>query len=437
MSKKAIAILCLAALLCLGTLFAPTLASAQPTIVLRLGDEGQAVQVLQQKLKKLGYYTKNETTTYFGIITQSSVSEFQKQNGLDQDGVAGAQTLKMLLGDEYDGFVNQYAAAVTNSRPTSAAASGTRQYSEAVLKLGDENEEVTKLQKRLKELGFFAGEATGFFGSVTQQAVLAFQADRDLSQDGSVGALTLAALYAQEEAPTERKYSLDTLIPGDEGAEVTKLQTRLKELGYYQYNVTGFFGPITSEALKAFQKNNNLDVDGIAGKNTRNKVFAANAVAASQAPATEAPAATPGDKQPTSVVRSSDGELTAANVIEYAKQFMGVKYVYGGNGPDSFDCTGLTTYVFKQFGITLPRTARDQGYNDYAPKIDSAEDLLPGDLVFFKTTNDSGLSNHAGIYIGGGQFIHAASGSSKKVMISALDSGYYQRAFSWGRRVIE
>lgn len=428
---------CAGAVIALGLVFAPSAALANPSMVLRLGDEGTAVQVLQQKLKDLGYFKNATTTTYFGIVTQQSISNFQKQNSLTQDGVAGEQTLKLIFGDTYADYAKQYGETViTQSEEITAAGSGARQYSEAVIKLGDQNDEVTKLQNRLKELGLFTGDATGFYGAKTQNAVLAFQADRDLIQDGTVGAMTLSALYEQQQAPAERRVSVDTLIPGDESDEVMNLQFRLQELGYYSYNVTGFFGPITTEALMAFQKNNNLTVDGLAGKGTRNKLFAANAVPASATPVQQAPAAQAPANQ-TNVTRTAAGELTAANVVEYAKQFLGVPYVYAANGPDAFDCTGFTTYVFKQFGIDyLPRTARDQGYNDYAPKVSGTADLLPGDLVFFNTTSASGLSNHAGIYIGDGQFIHSTSGSSKQVIISPLDSGYYQRVFSWGRRVI-
>lgn len=437
MSKHRMTAWCAGAVIALGIWFAPCATPAAPSMVLRLGDEGAAIQMLQQKLKDMGYFKNEKTTTYFGIVTQQSISSFQKQNGLTQDGVAGEQTLKLIFGEEYDAYADQYAQTViTQSEELTAAGSGARQYSESVMKLGDQNDDVTKLQNRLKELGFFTGDATGFFGAKTQNAVLAFQADRDLNQDGTVGAMTLSALYEEQAAPTERKFSLDTLIPGDESEEVKNLQYRLQELGYYSYNVTGFFGPITTESLRAFQKNNNLTIDGLAGKSTRNKLFAAGAIPASATPAQAAlPAETPVSQ--TSVTRSADGELTAANVVEYARQFLGVPYVYAANGPDAFDCTGFTTYVFKQFGIDyLPRSARDQGYNDYAPKVENAGDLMPGDLVFFNTTSSSGLSNHAGIYIGDGQFIHATSGSSKQVIISPLDSGYYQRVFSWGRRVI-
>ena len=92
---------------------------------------------------------------------------------------------------------------------------------------------------------------------------------------------------------------------------------------------------------------------------------------------------------------SDETEELIDELLAYAKTFLGTPYVYGANGPDSFDCTGYTCYVFKHFGYSLPRTAYNQGYNNYAPKIEKIEDLKPGDLVFFTHLSDNDLSDHA------------------------------------------
>ena len=114
---------------------------------------------------------------------------------------------------------------------------------------------------------------------------------------------------------------------------------------------------------------------------------------------------------------------------------MGAPYKYGAAGPDAFDCSGFTSYIFKHFGISLLRSAKDQGYNDNFPKL-SRQELKKGDLVFFDTISDNDYSDHVGIYIGDGKFIHASSSNSKYVRIDTLDSGYYQRTFVWGRRIL-
>ncbi len=113
------------------------------------------------------------------------------------------------------------------------------------------------------------------------------------------------------------------------------------------------------------------------------------------------------------------------NVVSYAKQFLGCKYVYGGTTPKGFDCSGFTQYVYKHFGINLNRTAAAQYSNGRA-----VTSLQAGDLVMF---GKSGI-NHVGIYIGGNQFIHAAN-PSRGVTIDTLASGYYKNNYVGARRI--
>lgn len=216
----------------------------------------------------------------------------------------------------------------------------------------------------------------------------------------------------------------ETLKYGMSSNDVVKLQQRLKELGYFSANCTGYFGSITLTAVKSFQRENSLDVDGIAGPLTLKALFDSSAEAK------------PDEEPETPDEPSDETEKLIDELLAYAKTFLGTPYVYGANGPDSFDCTGYTCYVFKHFGYTLPRTAYNQGYSNYAPKIEKISDLKPGDLVFFNTINDNDLSDHAGIYLGDNMFIHCNSGSSMQVVIQDITNSYYKPRFSWGRRVI-
>ena len=113
------------------------------------------------------------------------------------------------------------------------------------------------------------------------------------------------------------------------------------------------------------------------------------------------------------------------NVVNYAKQFLGNKYVYGGTTPSGFDCSGFTQYVYKHFGISLNRTAAAQYSNGT-----SVTNLQAGDLVMF---GKSGI-NHVGIYMGGNTFIHAAN-SSRGVTTDTLASGYYKTNYVGARRI--
>ena len=122
-------------------------------------------------------------------------------------------------------------------------------------------------------------------------------------------------------------------------------------------------------------------------------------------------------------------------VIHVAETKLGCPYVYGSFGPNSFDCSGFTTYCFRQINVELKHSAYTQGYDNSLKQLTMAQ-LRRGDLVYFDTVSDSDLSDHAGIYMGGGKFIHASS-SGGQVIISTLASGYYNRVFSWGRRALD
>ena len=126
---------------------------------------------------------------------------------------------------------------------------------------------------------------------------------------------------------------------------------------------------------------------------------------------------------------------TKANeVIAYAKTLLGKPYVWGAQGPNSFDCSGFTYYVFKnKAGIVLPRTSSAQSkYGTYVSK----SNLKPGDLVFFDTNGaNNGNVSHVGMYIGNGQMIHASYGQ-KKIVIANFNDSYYQKAYVNARRVL-
>ena len=119
-----------------------------------------------------------------------------------------------------------------------------------------------------------------------------------------------------------------------------------------------------------------------------------------------------------------------ATVVETAKNYIGYRYVYGTAGPNTFDCSGFTSYVFKLHGVSLSRTAKAQ-YGNGSPV--ARADLQPGDLVMFGPSV-SGI-NHVGIYIGGGQIVHAAN-PSRGVTIDTINSGYYNNNYIGARRVI-
>ena len=133
----------------------------------------------------------------------------------------------------------------------------------------------------------------------------------------------------------------------------------------------------------------------------------------------------------TTAVAVASNSSMGQQVVDYAKQFLGVPYVYGGNGPSSFDCSGFTSYIYRHFGYTLNRTASTQLSNGVAV---SKSELQPGDLVFFRY-NTSYPASHVGIYIGNGQFIHAST-NKYQVQIDQLLTGHYANVYIAGRRIL-
>lgn len=127
---------------------------------------------------------------------------------------------------------------------------------------------------------------------------------------------------------------------------------------------------------------------------------------------------------------SSNKTEIGEKVIAYAKQYLGCRYVSGGNGPNSFDCSGLTRYVYQNFGYSLARTAAGQA--GMGKNVNKSE-LQLGDLVFFSQgTKEIG---HVGIYVGGNSFIHAAN-PQKGVVITPLSNSYYIKNYVTARRIL-
>ena len=196
---------------------------------------------------------------------------------------------------------------------------------------------------------------------------------------------------------------------GESGPEVAAIQEKLLMEGYDIGIPDGVYGERTVDAIKKYQASMGLEVDGIIGDSTYMKLM--------------------GKRMPqyagygVSRGRSYHGSGAARRLISRAFEYVGVPYVFGGTTPWGFDCSGYTQYVFRQIGISIPRTADTQYYS--YPKV-SSRNLQPGDLVFFETYEPG--PSHVGIYIGDGKMLQA--GSSTGVTVSDVFGGY------WGARYI-
>ncbi len=154
------------------------------------------------------------------------------------------------------------------------------------LSVGKSGAEVRTLQARLIELGYLSGKATGSFDGATDAAVRAFQQRMGLWVDGKAGPLTLDALYSSRARQASKVVASvgETLQLGMQGADVRALQTRLRELGYLASSADGSYGENTRNAVMAFQQQNGLTPDGVAGSATLHAIYATGAPKASPSP---------------------------------------------------------------------------------------------------------------------------------------------------------
>ncbi len=245
---------------------------------LREGSTGSDVTALQQKLQGIGLYSGEISGTY-GRLTKEAVRQYQKKNGLGADGIAGAKTLAKLFSEELDGSAEED-GGITDTTVNAGE----------LLKEGSSGVQVTALQQKLKDLGYYTGDITGSYGRLTKEAVRLYQKAKGLDADGVAGAKTLALLNATPSTGTSGpngttggtsdesdKISSATLKLGDRGTDVKNLQQRLKDLGYLAGSADGVFGSATESALMTFQTTNGLSADGVAGKNTQTVLYGANA----------------------------------------------------------------------------------------------------------------------------------------------------------------
>ena len=122
------------------------------------------------------------------------------------------------------------------------------------------------------------------------------------------------------------------------------------------------------------------------------------------------------------------------DVAEFALNYVGCRYVRGGKGPKSFDCSGFVYYVYKNFGYSLKPGARNQ-WSLLSQRV-SKDELLPGDLLFFSRNGRASSIFHVGIYIGNGQFVHAAN-SSDGLIVTDIDHAWYANRYLGAKRPIQ
>ena len=161
-------------------------------------------------------------------------------------------------------------------------------------------------------------------------------------------------------------------------------------------------------------------------------VVSSAASSSTSAGSSSSSAAAPASTQVTPTAPAPDPNLDLGQqIVDYALSFVGTKYVYAGASPSGFDCSGLVSYVYRQFGVSLTRSSAGQ-YRDNGSHIQRSE-LAPGDLIF--TSSNGRTVTHVAIYMGDNKIVHSAR-SSGGVVIGNLNHDYYTRTWFGAKRVI-
>ncbi|NET09666.1 MAG: hypothetical protein F6K16_34185 [Symploca sp. SIO2B6] len=330
------------------------------TSLLREGDTGDAVAALQRELADLGYFTSS-TFGFYGPVTKAAVEAFQSKNGLVADGIAGTLTQTRLYGDEAiaSDAVSTSSASTPGEGDTAETGLGG-----GALALDDRGDAVVALQDRLKTLDYFPDtiRSSGYFGPVTEEAVKAFQQNNGLTVDGIAGPVTQARMISGDAIPSsgdtasEPESSTDAspslIVLGDQSDEIVTIQDRLKALGYFDANSTGYYGPITAAAVEEFQRVNGLTADGIAGPRTQSVLGSNSAI-----PAPVTPVSTPEPTVPEPTVSEPEPEPETVTIA--ATEPVGDRPVQVGSVVTISSASGLNVRTAPNASAAIDRTLDD------------------------------------------------------------------------------
>jgi peptidoglycan hydrolase-like protein with peptidoglycan-binding domain len=264
--------------------------------------------------------------------------------------------------------------------------------SNTMLRKGSRGDDVRTLQTLLNENGYSLA-VDGIFGSRTDGAVRDYQARKGLVVDGIVGPKTWGALLSKDSGSRQASppSGYPTLSYGSRGTSVSKLQNLLNNNGA-KLAVDGQFGSLTQAAVKRFQSANGIKANGVVGSSTWKA-------------------------------------LQVENLISIAKSKVGSKYVLGGKGPTTFDCSGFVYWCLNRAGVSQAYMTSSvwQKCRTY-PKVTSMSGLKRGDVISFE--------GHVGIYLGDGQMIDASSTKEKVRICSNIQgSSYWTSHFVRGYRI--
>ncbi len=290
-------------------------------------------------------------------------------------------------------------ASGASAAPATLSVSSTNTTFTGTVKYGSRGTVVKQVQRKV------GVSADGVFGSRTKAAVKRYQRSKGLTADGIVGRRTAAKMGLTRSSGSSSSSSSSgsrtsfsgTVRQGARGSIVKQIQRKVG------VSADGVFGSRTKSAVKRWQSRHGLTADGVVGPRTGSKMGLSGSSSGS---------------------RSGSGTSKATNpstsgVTSTAARYLGSPYRMGGTSPSGWDCSGFTSYVFRQHGTSLPRTA--EGQRQAASRVSSPR---PGDLVFFGSP-----AYHVGIYAGNGQMYDAGNSrvdtSRRTIWTSSVSYGRF------------
>ncbi len=358
-------------------------------IVLAYGDSGTHVKMLQLELKRLGYFT-GDCSAKFGKNTQDAVYEFQKWNGLEQNGECGVDMRIMLA----MGTAISYSEALAEDAVSA-------------LYEGDITQSVEKVKIQLYDLGYYTGIIDTEFTHELSEAVYFFQLANGIQTTGSADKATRLLLNSGECVTMEeftKEMSEVTVQMDDVGHQVVLLQRRLLDLGYTLELPNGLFDKKTEDAVKTFQMAHGLTENGIADTDTRKLMNSDDAFTFAEYLQMEE----------MKIVQAERAKMIEV-IVNEAMTTVDVPYEAGRVGKDVYGNAGLTYAVYKAVNQELHPTIALQyesaAKNEYWNE--EREFISVGDQVFFS----AGETMLTGICVGADAVVFASPEHNRVVLI--------------------
>lgn len=320
------------------------------------------------------------------------------------------------------------------------------------LQYSKHSDAVRLLQHKLNQLSYYPDPIDGDFDIITEHALKKFQKDFNIDVTGQADPNTVHVIIQAEKKKMLAKIEdlTESINIHQHDENIKTIQEMLNYFGYYEGEIDGIYGPLTEQALEIAEEEHDIELTDNITREAMVELYEAeeeketedeeqietseNTVSENKDVETEEATDESSETVEKDEQEEETQEITTAevesfdqtNIIQTAQSVVGTPYVWGGDSPGGFDCSGLINYIFAENNITVPRTVSEIW--NFGQHVDSPS---VGDLVFFETYQPG--PSHMGIYVGNNQFIHA--GESRGVEKSDLNNPYWQERYLGAKRI--